>query len=62
MRMKLISRVEQAGQEKLQLTFVQVASEEGATAMGLQVNGWFDRSTAMTYEVGREYDLALTPV
>lgn len=62
MRLRLISRVEQADNDKLQLVFIQVAPAEGATAAGVQLTGWFDRTEAMTYEVGREYDLALTAV
>jgi len=62
MRLRLISRVEQADTDKLQLAFIQVAPAEGATVAGVQLTGWFDRTEAMTYEVGREYDLALTAV
>lgn len=62
MRLRLISRVEQADNDKLQLVFIQVAPTEGATVGGVQLTGWFDRTEAMTYEVGREYDLALTAV
>lgn len=60
MRMKLISRAEQAGNDKLQLTFVQMGSSD--TLAGVQLSGWFDREYAMSFVVGQEYDLALTAV
>lgn len=61
MQLKLISRSENAGNEKLQLHF---AEENPAPVMGggISLNGWFDREVAMSYTVGAAYELDLVPV
>lgn len=61
MNLKLHSRSETAGNDKMQLNFAEDAAMP-AMGGGIQLTGWFDREVAMTYTVGASYELALTPV
>lgn len=62
-QLKLVSRTESAGTDKLQLYFADVTNgEEPMSAPGIALSGYFPAAYANSLQVGVVYKLELTPV